>query len=92
MTDNEMMAAVEELEALAAERKAIEAKEDAIKDRLKASIEAMQTESVELSNGRKIAWKEVFSNRIDTKALKTKLPEIYNQFLSIGVTRRFTIA
>lgn len=92
MTEMEMINAVAELDRLAAERKAIEEKEDAIRNSLKKTIEEMQTEEVKLSNGRKIRWAEVFSNRIDTKSLKAKMPDIYNQFLTIGVTRRFTLA
>ena len=92
MTHEEMISKVAELDRLAMERKAIEEQEEAIRNSLKADLEAKGTESVELENGRKISWKEVFSNSFNSKKFKADMPDIYNQYLRIGVIRRFQIA
>lgn len=39
-----------------------------------------------------IRWKEIISNRLDGKALKAALPEIYNQYCKVSASRRFTVA
>ena len=39
-----------------------------------------------------LRWKEIVSNRIDSKALKAALPDVYGQFCKASVSRRFTIA
>ena len=39
-----------------------------------------------------LRWKEVVSNRLDGKALKAALPDVYVQFCKASATRRFTIS
>lgn len=38
-----------------------------------------------------ISWKTVSSERLDTKALKENEPEIYQKYLKISTSRRFTV-
>lgn len=38
-----------------------------------------------------VSWKSVLSNRLDSKSLKSKNPDIYNQFLKQSSSRRFVI-
>lgn len=38
-----------------------------------------------------VSWKTVLSNRLDSKALKSKHPEIYQQFAKSSSSRRFTV-
>lgn len=47
----------------------------------------------ELAYGKeyRVTWKNVFSNRVDTKRLKTEQPEIYRQYINESASRRFTI-
>ncbi len=40
----------------------------------------------------KITWKEVESNRLDSKALKAAAPSIWEQFARHVTTRRFIVA
>lgn len=40
---------------------------------------------------RKVAWKTVISNRIDSKALKSAHPDIYEEFIKPSSSRRFQI-
>ena len=39
-----------------------------------------------------IRWKEVISNRLDSKALKAAMPTVYEKFCKSSATKRFTIA
>lgn len=41
--------------------------------------------------GHSITWKPVTSERLDTKALKEKEPEIYSKFVKSSTSRRFTL-
>jgi predicted phage-related endonuclease len=46
---------------------------------------------VGLAGDRKVAWKTVISNRLDSKALKTDHPEIYEKYARESISRRFMI-
>ncbi|MFG6352310.1 MAG: hypothetical protein K1W21_12045 [Oscillospiraceae bacterium] len=39
-----------------------------------------------------LRWKEIISSRLDSKALKAALPDVYGQFCHTSASRRFTIA
>ena len=72
-------------------KKDLEKQIEVLKNQVKADMEGQHLEEI-TAGGFKACWKECFSNRIDSKALKAARPEIYNQFLSINVTRRFTLS
>ena len=40
----------------------------------------------------KITWREVTSSRLDSKALKSAAPELYQRFTKQTTTRRFVVA
>ena len=62
-------------------------------DKLKDSIKADMGESEELEAGQfKIRYKTIFSSRLDSRALKAELPEIFKQYSRTTMTRRFSIA
>lgn len=64
---------------------------DAIKGELKADLEEKGLDELKTKNFL-IRWKEIVSSRLDGKALKAALPEIYNQYCRPTSSRRFTIA
>ena len=64
---------------------------DAIKSELKADLEEKGVDELKTKNFI-IRWKEIISNRLDGKALKAALPEIYSQCCRTSASRRFTIA
>lgn len=64
---------------------------EAIKAELKADLEEKGAQELKTKNFL-IRWKEIVSNRLDGKALKEALPEIYNQYCRASASRRFTIA
>ena len=64
---------------------------DAIKSELKADLEEKGVDELKTKNFI-IRWKEIISNRLDGKALKAALPEIYSQYCRTSASRRFTVA
>ena len=64
---------------------------DAIKSELKADLEEKGADELKTKNFI-IRWKEIISNRLDGKALKAALPEIYSQYCRTSASRRFTVA
>lgn len=82
------IAKIKEIEAQIAE---LEKEADAIRNEIKQDMEQKGVDEMATRNF-VIRWKEVSTNRLDGKALKKALPEIYNQFLKPSTSRRFTIA
>ena len=64
---------------------------DAIKGELKADLEEKGIDELKTKNFL-IRWKEIVSSRLDSKALKAALPDVYNQFVKQTSSRRFTVA
>ncbi len=64
---------------------------DAIKSELKADLEEKGVDELKTKNFI-IRWNEIISNRLDGKALKAALPEIYSQYCRTSASRRFTVA
>ena len=53
---------------------------------LEAQAEALKTKNFI------VRWKEIISSRLDGKALKAALPDVYGQFCKPSTSRRFTVA
>ena len=64
---------------------------DVIKGELKADLEEKGIDELKTKNFM-IRWKEIVSSRLDSKALKAALPDVYNQFVKQTRSRRFTVA
>ena len=90
MSENRILKKVRRIRELEEQRAAIDAEMEALKDELKEVMTAAGTNELRAGDLR-VTWKEVFSNRIDSKALKAELPNIYERFLRTGTTRRFLI-
>ena len=91
MTEKMIENRVKKLQAIEAQLKELEAAADAIRAELKADLEEKGVEELQTKNFL-LRWKETVSNRIDSKALKAALPDVYGQFCRASVSRRFTIA
>lgn len=87
MIDNRVM----KLRKLEAEQQRLQEEAEAIKSELKAELEALAVEELATEHYT-IRWKEIISSRLDSKALKLELPEIYSRFTKDSTSRRFTIA
>lgn len=62
------------------------------KDRAANELKALLGEAETGRYGdRKVSWKSVQTTRLDTKALKAKLPEVYEAYTATSSSRRFTV-
>ncbi len=91
MTERMMENRVKKLKALESQIAELQEQADAIKSELKADIEEKGVDELKTKNFI-IRWKEIISNRLDGKALKAALPEIYSQYCRTSASRRFTVA
>ena len=76
------------LKALEAQQKELEAEAEAIKAELKAELERLEQEELSTDHYT-IRWKEIITNRLDSKA---PMPTVYEKFCKSSSSRRFTIA
>lgn len=91
MTERMIENRVNKLRALEAQQKELEAQAEAIRAELKAELEEKGVDELKTKNFI-VRWKEIISNRLDGKALKAALPDVYGQFCKPTASRRFTIA
>ncbi|MCD7981922.1 MAG: hypothetical protein LUF32_06365 [Clostridiales bacterium] len=64
---------------------------DTIKDEIKADMESKGIDEIKTKNFI-VRWKEIISNRFDSKAFKAAQPELYTAYTRETASRRFTIA
>lgn len=91
MTERMMENRVKKLKALESQIAELQEQADAIRSELKADLEEKGVDELKTKNFI-IRWKEIISSRLDGKALKAALPEIYSQYCRTSASRRFTIA
>ncbi|MFV0362742.1 MAG: hypothetical protein ACK5LL_06595 [Suipraeoptans sp.] len=72
------------------QKKALEEQADALREEIKKDLERKGIDEIKTPNFI-IRWKEVISNRLDGKALKEALPDVYALYVKAGTSRRFTI-
>ena len=82
---------VKKLQAIEAQQKELATQADAIRAELKAALEEKGVDELKTKNFI-LRWKEIISNRLDSKALKAALPDVYGQFCRTSASRHFTIA
>lgn len=91
MTERMIENRIRKLQELEARQKEIEAAADAIRAELKADLEEKGVEELATKNFI-VRWKEVISSRLDGKALKAALPDVFAAYSKTTSTRRFTVA
>ena len=91
MTEKMIENRIRKLQELEARQKEIEAAADAIRAELKADLEEKGVEELATKNFI-VRWKEVISRRLDGKALKAALPDVFAAYSKTTSTRRFTVA
>ena len=91
MTEKMIENRVKKLQELETQQKELEAAAEAIRAELKADLDEKGVEELKTKNFI-LRWKEIISNRLDGKPLKTALPDVYGQFCKASTSRRFTIA
>lgn len=91
MNRTELENKVKELKELKGMQEELQAEITAIEDQIKA--EMTEQNVTELQAGLfKVRWTPVTSNRFDTTAFKNKYADLYNQFLKVVESKRFSIA
>ena len=91
MTERMIENRVKKLQEIEAQQKELETAAEAIRAELKADMEEKGLDELKTKNFI-LRWKEIISNRLDGKALKAALPDVYGQFRKASASRRFTIA
>ena len=91
MTEKKIENRIRKLQAIEAQQQELEAQADAIRAELKADLEAQGVDELKTKNF-VLRWKAIISSRLDGKALKAALPDVYGQFCRSSVSHRFTIA
>ena len=91
MTDRQINNRINKLQGIEAQVKELEAQAEAIRAELKADLES-KGEDEHNTGCFILRWKEIISSRLDSKALKAALPDVYGQFCKASTSRRFTIA
>lgn len=91
MTEKMIENRIRKLQALEGQIAELQEQADAIKGELKSDLEEKGLEELQTKNFI-IRWKEIVSSKLDSKALKAALPEIYSQYCKDSKSRRFTVA
>ena len=91
MTEKMIENRIKKLQAIEARREELEAVADAIRAELKADLEEKGLQELKTKNFI-VRWKEIVSSRLDGKALKAALPDVYSQFCKVSAPRRFSVA
>lgn len=91
MTERMIENRIKKLRELEAQQKELEAAAEAIRAELKADLEEKGVEELKTRDF-VLRWKEIISNRLDGKALKAALPDVYGKFCRSSSSRRFTIS
>lgn len=91
MSMNELETKVNELRELRRMAEELAGEISAAEDALKAYMTASGTDEL-TGTSFKITWKEVTSNRLDSKALKAAAPELWQRFSKATTSRRFIVA
>lgn len=91
MTNRQLDNRVKKIQALEAQIKELEAQADAIREEIKADL-SDKGEDEHNTGSFIIRWKEVVSNRLDSKALKAALPDVFATFSKQSSSRRFTVS
>jgi len=91
MSQNEIVAKIEQLKEWEAILEEAQTEVEALRDSIKAVMLERGTE--ELQAGTYIIrWTSVLSNRFDSTAFKKEYAELYQSFIKQVASRRFTIA
>ena len=91
MTNKQLDNRVKKLQSIEAQMKELEEQADAIRAEIKADLES-KGEDEHDTGSFMIRWKEIISRRLDSKALKAALPDVFAAYSRESTSRRLTIA
>lgn len=88
MTERQMVNRIKKLQALEQLRDDLDKQIEALKDEIKAEMNDTET----MTAGEFVVhWPRVTKDRLDTKAIKIDLPDIYKKYTVPAISRRFSI-
>ena len=90
MTEKMIENRIKKLQAIEAQREELEEAAEAIRAELKADMES-KGEDEHNTGSFVIRWKEIVTRRLDSKALKAALPDVFATYSRESTSRRFTI-
>lgn len=73
------------------QRDSLDVEIKAMEDELKAYMTEAELNEL-IGDEHKATWKEVISNRIDTKLLKAEMPKVAERYTKASTSMRFTFA
>ena len=91
MTDKQLNNRIAKLQDIEAQMKEVEDAAEKIRAEIKADLEA-KGEDEHNTGSFIIRWKEIISRRLDSKALKAALPDVFAAYSKESSSRRFSIA
>lgn len=91
MNRTELEAKIVELKDLKVMAEELQAEITAIEDTIKAEMTEQKVNELQVGIF-KVRWTPVSSKRFDSKAFQGKYADLYNQFLKVVETKRFSIA
>lgn len=90
MTDRMINNRIAKLQELEAQQKELEAQAEAIRAEIKADLEA-KGEDEHNTGSFIVRFKEIVSSRLDSKALRAALPDVFAAYSKPSSSRRFTV-
>ena len=91
MSERMLLNRIKKYKDLEARKAAIEEQMEALKADLLADMQEKGLEEQRAGNW-VIRWTRVFTNRLDSKALRAAVPDLAARFIRQTTTRRFTVA
>jgi predicted phage-related endonuclease len=91
MTNRMMDNRIKKLKEIESQQKELEIQAEQIRQELKAELEANGENEHDTGNFI-IKWVEIVSSRLDSKALKSALPDVFKMYSRQTSSKRFTIA
>ena len=91
MTDRQLNNRIAKLRSIEAQLVELEAQAEEIRTEIKADLES-KGEDEHDTGSFIIRWKEIITRRLDSKALKAALPDVFAAYSRESSSRRFTIA
>ena len=91
MTEKMIENRIRKLQEIEAQQRALEDAADAIRAELKSDLESKGIDELKTKNF-VVRWKKIVSSRLDGKALKAALPDVFAAYSKTTSAKRFTIA
>lgn len=91
MSANEINTTAKDLLSVRAMIEELQAEAEALTDKLKAAMVEQSTETLQ-GDGWKATWKNVVSNRFDSKSFKADHADLYGQYSKPTTTTRFVLS